>query len=289
MKRPWLWLIVVTNLAALIGLAFVYPRAMTSPGPLVPAHAALADRCLSCHAPFRGVAADRCITCHVVADIGVRTTRGAPVEHPSKRPIRPSFHQELAEQSCGSCHSDHGRLVERRFSHALLDPAARGACATCHAPPTNDIHRDLRVSCVQCHTTEHWAPATFDHAALPGATLARCESCHAAPTDGFHRQATAPCAGCHTPAHWKPSTFDHGRFFVLDRHHDAACTTCHASNDFKRYTCFGCHKHTPAKIRAKHDKKGIQNIDDCVSCHRSAAGEHDGGSKRRKDRKDKEH
>jgi len=261
MKRPWIWIIIVANLIGLIVLAFVYPSAMVSPGPLVPAHAELEGNCFACHAPFRGAASDRCASCHVVADIGVRTTSGAPVERMTKRPLSASFHQQLTEQNCGSCHSDHGRLIERRFSHALLRPAARGDCATCHAAPANDLHRDLRVSCNQCHT------------ALPSATLARCESCHAAPTDSFHRQITAACTQCHSPQRWKPSTFNHDRFFLLDRDHNAPCVTCHTNNDFTRYTCFGCHEHTPANIRAEHEEEGIRNFDNCVSCHRSADGE----------------
>jgi hypothetical protein len=259
---------------------------MVSPGALVPAHAELESYCFACHAPFRGAASDRCVGCHVVADIGVRTTSGAPVERLTKRPLNASFHQQLIEQDCGSCHSDHGRLVERRFSHALLRPAARGDCATCHAAPANDLHRYLRVSCNQCHTTEHWSPATFDHAALPSATLARCESCHAAPTDGFHRQITAGCTQCHSPQRWKPSTFNHDRFFLLDRDHNATCVTCHTNDDFTRYTCFGCHEHTPANIRAEHEEEGIRNFDNCVSCHRSAdgeGGERGGGRERGED------
>ena len=142
------------------------------------------------------------------------------------------------------------------------------------------------MSCNQCHTTEHWSPATFDHAALPSATLARCESCHAAPTDSFHRQITAACTQCHSPQRWKPSTFNHDRFFLLDRDHNATCVTCHTNNDFTRYTCFGCHEHTPANIRAEHEEEGIRNFDNCVSCHRSAddeGGERGGGRERGED------
>jgi hypothetical protein len=107
----------------------------------------------------------------------------------------------------------------------LLRATARGDCASCHAAPANDLHRGLRASCNQCHTTERWSP----------------------------------------------STFDHSRFFVLDRAHNAPCVTCHTNNDFRRYTCFGCHEHTPANIRAEHEEEGIRAVDNCVSCHRSAA------------------
>ncbi len=273
MKQSWVWSLLAANLIGLIALTFVYPSAMVSPGALVPAHAQLANDCLSCHAPFRGAASERCMNCHVLADIGVRTTTGAIVEQRNKRAINTSFHQELSEQTCSSCHSDHGRLVKRAFSHELLRPAVRETCGTCHAAPTNDLHRDLRVSCNQCHTTQHWVPATFDHASLAPAKLAQCESCHSKPTDNFHKQITAACTQCHSPQRWKPSTFNHDRFFLLDRNHNASCATCHTNNDFTRYTCFGCHEHTPANIRAEHEEEGIRNLDNCVSCHRSADGE----------------
>lgn len=278
MKRPWLWIVIVVNLVGLLVLAFVYPSAMLSPGAVVPAHAELASNCFACHAPLQGAVSDRCVTCHALSGIGVRSTSGAPLERQAKRAVSTSFHQQLNDQNCSSCHSEHGRLTERRFSHELLRPAARNDCASCHTAPTNDLHRELRASCNQCHTTTQWSPATFNHSVLPQATLAQCSSCHAKPNDSFHQQLTSACTQCHSPQRWKPSTFDHGRSFVLDRDHNAPCSTCHTtSNDFKRYTCFGCHEHTPANVRAKHEKEGIGNFDNCVSCHRSAddeGGEH---------------
>jgi len=328
MTRPWLWLVIVANLIGLIALAFVFPAAMVSPGALEPAHAKLADNCLACHAPFRGAATDRCVSCHALADIGARTTSGAPLEGRTRPAASVSFHQQLTAQRCDSCHSEHGRRTERRFSHALLLPATRADCVICHAAPTNAVHRDLRVKCNQCHTTEHWAPATFDHASLasaararcescheaptnavhrdlrvscdkchttehwapasfdhaslPSATLARCESCHRAPADSYHRQITTACAQCHSPQRWKPSTFDHDKSFALDGDHNTSCATCHTDDDFTRYTCFGCHEHTPANIRAKHEEEGIGDLDDCVKCHRSADGEGGEGGEGRK-------
>jgi len=94
-----------------------------------------------------------------------------------------------------------------------------------------------------------------------------------APTDSFHPQLTTACAQCHAPPSWKPSTFNHDRFFLLDRDHNVTCATCHTNHDFARYTCFGCHEHTQANIRAKHEDEASGNLDNCVSCHRSADGE----------------
>src|SRR3546814_3316281 len=71
-------------------------------------------------------------------------------------------------------------------------------------------------------------------------------------------------ATCHQPGHWKPATFDHSRYFLLDRDHNTACTTCHLNNNYKQYTCYGCHEHQPTKIITKHREEGITNIENCV-------------------------
>ena len=60
------------------------------------------------------------------------------------------------------------------------------------------------------------------------------------------------CADCHGEANWKEATFDHDKYFVLDRDHEAPCDTCHRNNDYSRYTCYGCHEHSEAKVRAEH-------------------------------------
>jgi hypothetical protein len=236
MKRRWSWLLIAANLVALVGLALAYPAPMVGPGPVVKAHAAVAD-CFACHAPFRGVSPARCEKCHALADIGVRTTAGVPLgEHAG----RPAFHQELSEQDCIACHTDHvgttlGQRSKKPFSHGLVRAATRERCATCHTAPKNDLHRALGVSCAECHTTEHWKPATFEHT----------------------------------------------KFFELDRNHAVACVTCHTEKSYERYTCYGCHEHTADKIRAEHEEEGIRNLDDCVSCHKSARGEHgDRGGRR---------
>ena len=231
MKRSWLMALIAVNLAALIALVFAYPQFMVSPGPLVSAHAGLATDCFSCHAPLRGAASERCVKCHAVPDIGVRTTKGAPIVHAT---VKASFHQKLTAQDCMGCHSDHSgpRLTERssrRFSHQLLRADVREQCASCHKPPADALHRQVAGNCAQCHRS-----------------------------DG-----------------WKPATFAHDKFFVLDKDHNATCATCHVDNDYKRYTCYGCHEHQPAKIRRKHEKEGIREFENCVKCHRSAS-EHEG-------------
>jgi hypothetical protein len=275
-KRRWLLALIGLNVTGLIALAFAYPHLMVSPGALVPAHAGLTTDCFACHAPLRGASSDRCIACHALQDIGLRTSKGVPI---ARATVKTSFHQDLTEQNCMACHSEHAgpKLTQRSrkpFSHDLLKVNVRDRCNTCHAAPANDLHRDLTVECGKCHKPAGWKPATFDHTLLPPAELNRCETCHkTAPADNLHQQVRGHCVQCHQPKGWKPSTFDHGKFFVLDGDHNAPCATCHADGNFSRYSCYGCHEHTPTGISRKHREEGIQNFENCVECHRSAEGE----------------
>ena len=246
MKRRWLLLIIGANLAALVGLVFAYPHLMVAPGPVMKAHAEVATDCFACHAPWRGASAALCIDCHALPDIGLRTTKGVAL--PAKGP-KASFHQDLIEQDCMACHSDHQapRLTQRQrkpFSHALLRQAVQD----------------------------------------------QCDSCHKAPADSLHRQITGNCQSCHGQEAWKPATFEHAEFFVLDRDHDTTCVTCHQNNDYRRFTCYGCHEHTPANIRAKHEKEGISDFGNCVECHRDPGVEPDerGGQDKRQGRAGRE-
>jgi hypothetical protein len=79
---------------------------------------------------------------------------------------------------------------------------------------------------------------------------------------------------CHGTERWSPATFAHDEHFRLDRDHDVECTTCHTTPDYRQYTCYGCHEHTPDDIRGRHAEEGITKLDDCVECHRST-DEHD--------------
>ena len=282
MKRHRLLVTISANLLVLLALAFIYPHLMISPGPLMNGHAQLSTDCFSCHSPWRGAAAERCISCHALKDIGLRTTKGTRIEQKS---VKVSFHQDLIETDCMACHSDHTqpkftKSNRKPFSHSLLRITSRDQCASCHSSPQDNVHRTVTVSCGQCHTQRSWTPANFDHASLARAVLDHCESCHTTPADSLHRQVKGNCKQCHNQTQWKPATFDHDKFFALDRDHNATCATCHTSEDYSRYTCYGCHEHTPGNIRAEHEEEGIRNFENCVKCHRSANGEPEGGGSR---------
>ncbi len=279
MKRGRLPALIGSGALVVIALAIAYPGPMISPGALTRGHAEIEGRCFECHAPWRGAVSQRCIRCHRLTDIGLRTTRGVPIAQPN---LKASFHQQLIEQDCTACHSDHAgpKLTEhsrKPFSHTLLRPAARQRCDGCHTAPSDNFHGELTVGCARCHQTDRWKPASFDHAMLSRVEQQRCEDCHRPPTDDLHRPVRGDCQQCHSQRRWKPSTFDHDKRFVLDADHRAPCATCHSAEDYRRYSCYGCHAHRPEPIRARHLDEGIRNFQNCVSCHRDPRAEPEGG------------
>ena len=165
---------------------------------------------------------------------------------------------------CVSCHkpADIGRLSTKGV------PVAKPLTAT-------PFHQELlSQDCVACHSDHagvkrYQLKGYFDHALLKQETGKQCQNCHKAPADLLHKQITGNCSQCHTQKAWTPATFDHDKFFVLDRDHKTTCVTCHVGNDTSRYTCYGCHEHTPANIRREHVDEGIRQFDNCVECHRS--------------------
>ena len=192
-------------------------------------------------------------------------------------------HKQL-DQDCFAC-------------HVSLTGANSGKCLSCHKPAdigrlttkgvplikpltSTPFHQKLiSQDCVACHSDHagvkrYQLHGNFNHALLKKEAVDQCQNCHKAPTDSLHQQITGNCAQCHTQKKWTPATFDHNKYFGLDRDHNTSCVTCHVRNDYKRFTCYGCHEHTQANIRRKHIKEGISKFDDCVECHRSA-DEHD--------------
>lgn len=187
-------------------------------------------------------------------------------------------HADL-ESDCFACHAPFRGVDSARCVHCHK-PADIGRVSTrgqpIEAKTRVPFHQRLaREDCAGCHVDHAGVmalrrPMRFDHALLQPAVRSECESCHRAPADSLHRQIEGGCARCHRDSGWRPATFDHRRYFVLDRDHDAPCGTCHVGGDYARYTCYGCHEHTPGRIRAEHAEEGIRDFADCVRCHRSA-------------------
>lgn len=198
-------------------------------------------------------------------------------------------HAEL-ERDCLACH-DLGRGVPDAHCTKCHEVARIGLFTSKGAPIAKpnvkaSFHQRLKETrCLACHT-EHpgsrgqAAHAGFTHDMLSPADRGDCASCHEPPGDALHRGVTGSCASCHTTERWKPATFAHEKYWPLDRAHTATCVTCHPGNVFEKYTCYGCHEHSPARLAHEHDEvRGP--IDDCVRCHKSAndreGGEHGEG------------
>ena len=201
-----------------------------------------------------------CITCH-------------KTDQPNDR-----LHIETTA-SCADCHSTN------RWEPATVDHkkfAASGKqCISCHKAdqPNDKLHREVTATCSECHSTTKWKPATFNHKKF-AASGKQCISCHKAdqPNDKLHRLSEANCATCHGTSRWKPATFNHDRYFRLDRDHQASCKTCHTnSGNYKQYTCYNCHEHTPSNMAAVHREEGIYNYQNCIKCHRNGSRESERG------------
>ena len=251
------------------------PGIMISPGPLSKGHEDLDSKCLSCHQLFAGASTAKCIQCHQPGKIGFDS--GGLLTN-----TKALFHKNLKDQSCMSCHSEHkGRdaaFANSVFNHAMLSSQNQANCAGCHEAPKNLTHQNLLVNtCSNCHNTKNWTSSRFNHKLLTTAILNNCATCHKAPKDNFHKQnLSASCSNCHRFEAWKPSTFNHSSYFLLDNNHNASCNTCHTSNNYKVYNCYGCHEHNEQNIIAEHSEEGIYNISNCASCHKSG-NEHEGG------------
>ncbi|MCM2257429.1 MAG: cytochrome c3 family protein [Vicinamibacteria bacterium] len=229
------WIALATTLVLGGAAALVAPYPALTPGPLGPGHLKLGNDCLSCHVLLSGPSRDKCVSCHPIDGIGLRTSDGQP-----RRPERPR---------------------------------------------SNRVHRALaggQAACDTCHVAHRGAPGgapdlRFSHAVLPAELRPQCLDCHTEdrPRDGLHANLAANCSNCHGSEAWKPATFEHERYFRFDRHHPSRCTDCHpVASDFKVYTCYGCHEHTPAKMADEHRKVKAQDLGRCARCHRSG-DEHD--------------
>lgn len=233
--------------------------------------------CMSCHTEHRG--ADGTITsvdglgeahekfgfsleAHVTTDAKAPfTCRDCHEERSFKfEPARcESCHREYQDpfvtkhvaewgSDCQSCHDGRDRFSDGRFSHDTTGFRLDGA--------------HVRTDCVGCHVDTRTLAAFAD-------APTTCIGCHRA--DDEHRGGFGTdCASCHTTTTWEGATFDH-EVFPLDhgRRGPSKCSTCHLDEtDYKQYTCYGCHEHTPANVIRQHrGEVNRTNLDDCVECH----------------------
>lgn len=287
----------ISSAIILAALATAFPHILLNPGPIMKGHHALKKECLSCHTPFSGSTSLQCINCHKQSVIGIKNVAGTLLP---KNTTKVHFHSEIASSSCINCHSEHmGEDAAKKvkpFMHAALSSSLQKECISCHKnqKPEDALHRSATDNCSTCHTRTQWKPATFDHNQLTASSGKECITCHKddQPHDSLHPLPKVDCATCHTSTAWKPATYDHSKYFVLDNDHHTACSTCHTDPaDFKKYTCYNCHAHSPSRIAEEHREEGIYNYENCIKCHRSAnegEGEHKGGRERYGEGEDKD-
>ncbi|MBF0109508.1 MAG: class III cytochrome C family protein [Magnetococcales bacterium] len=212
----------------------------------------------------------------------------------------------------GKLSSGHGHLADDCFScHSPFSGLPSQKCLKCHQIESIGLmttrglpierkgnrvrfHHQLAVQeCMACHSdhegvARYRTSGAFSHDALEPSLRLQCSSCHQRPDDALHRASSASCGTCHRNDHWQPATFEHTKWFELDRDHAVACDRCHKNNDIKQYSCYGCHEHSPEKIRREHLEEGIGDFERCVSCHRNANEEDAKKGRHEKNRRNEE-
>ncbi len=226
MKNKIITYVIATVMAAVVLLTIYSPELMISPGETIDAHAEITHDCFACHTPFLGSRPAKCITCHKVDEIGIKTTKGLPIDKEEKSV---AFHQQLIEDDCVACHSDHKGVQAFRpigqFSHQLIEPAVINECHNCHSNPGDSLHQKIVGNCNSCHVKERWTPATFDHNEyfrFDRDHTTECETCHINNDYGKYT-----CYGCH----------EHSRSKIREEHVEEGirnyeiCVECHRSGD----------------------------------------------------------
>ena len=260
--------------------------------------------CLACHVPFSGPSANKCLSCHPLHAIGVQIDHGAAAPTAAAAHVRWSIvrwwtrapratHATRALAGPGAVPVVQARPLSGCGARQLRRLSRCRSARQCPASAGRD---DMRVVSRDDWAGSRRASRTTASRPTSGPTV---RACHASkrPDDTLHASAGLACASCHGTQGWKPATFDHQRYFRFDGDHPSTCATCHqVAGDFKSYTCYGCHEHTPAKMQAEHRRQQGQNLDRCARCHRSAdeegaeGGEREnGGERRRRQRDEGEH
>ena len=157
-------------------------------------------------------------------------------------------HEAAFGKDCLPCHDGTGKLAvdHSKFPFKLTGKHADVACKDCHAgDQTMADYQQTPQDCYSCHAEDDEHKGSFG-------------------TD---------CGGCHTTTGWSDVTFDH-KVFPIDHGQEreqSTCKTCHPVSTGK-YTCYGCHAHTPANVVNEHEGRSLAQLTDCIRCHEGGKG-----------------
>jgi hypothetical protein len=257
----------------------------------------MADRCLACHTDIQQQIDTRqaihgtlgqgreCRSCHTEhkGDDGVLTDL-ARFDHDCAAFKLTGKHQTV---NCKSCHK------------AGVYRSTPQTCAACHAEP--QVHKGrFGTKCSLCHDTNTWHTGTVQpgtvalvgfnhdvtgfkltgkHAGLDCKSChvnnafkglsTTCAACHAEPQEHKGRFGNN-CVQCHSTNSWTGASFQHS--FPLNHglrgRQNSSCATCHpVANDFKTYTCYGCHRHDLEQEQRRHPRVDAVTLQKCAHCH----------------------
>lgn len=194
-----------------------------------------------------------CRDCHTAGSFRFAPARCESCHREYQAPFVAS-HVAAWGRDCQSCHDGRDRFGKNQFSHDTTALPLDGAHTT--------------TDCQVCHTRT----STLAGFAQAPTT---CVGCHR--KDDRHRGSMGDdCASCHTTRTWEGATFQHDVFPITHGEGGPVpCKTCHDDRtNYKRYTCYGCHEHSPARVQAEHrGEVRTSNLDNCLECHTGGRGD----------------
>lgn len=250
------------TLAVIAGVVWWESGSLTSPGPLHPSHAQVAelngrDSCKVCHGDAGITMKAACIACHNPIQQQWETQTG----------IHGSLSTDVFA-ACSSCHTEHvGGSVQLvsdlSFQLSGIDQPKSYDHSHTEAFLLTDAHGDL--SCVRCHE-QAWSASLLEGQSRFLGEVQACKSCHEDP----HHGELPECEECHgqsEPFKEAPN-FDHSIFPLVDGHSIADCRECHESERFAEAPtdCKICHAEDfDLTLNPPHSAVGFGL--DCETCH----------------------
>lgn len=308
-------------------------HAQFSPGNLSRVHEHLegTQNCTQCHEIGREISGAKCRDCHTEIQGLLKKQRGYHAAHAEKSCV--SCHKEHlgrnartvdftettfdhsltgfpltgkhASTACGECHTNANIKDEiilnilKKYPHSTY-LGLRQECTSCH----RDAHAGtFQQGCDNCHTPEHWAPATkFQHSRTRFPLTGRhsqvvCMKCHTAfstrtkeTLTDFSTQAFTDCSPCHRSPHGKTlqsqqcttchspngwelaatAEFNHSltNFKLIGRHKNVACNKCHGGTGDTFLTLHPSFQRCGNCHSDPHKDDFSQRYnDDCSQCH----------------------